>query len=269
MKQTIVLNSHSLGNFQQCEQRHLLADLVSLEPLVSKKSFDEGSFIHTWLRLFYYNRKKPSVARKKVLVNAMLWQSVAMKRWKIPANRAFELYRVLVSYSHEYKNENWKTIGVEVGFSKILYEDENYLFIYEGRLDWMGWAGADKLVVDHKSRNGKYTIYEFNNQTRGYLWATGATKFVYNFLTLTNVPSFSRETFSFTEDQIEAWKQDTIEWYFRVARAIESQKYLKSWNCSGKYGVCEFHNICECTKIEQQLFIIKSQFQQKPIRRSW
>lgn len=268
-KLTIVSNSHSLSDFQQCEQRHLLGNLISLEPLVSKKSFDEGSFIHLWLKVFYSHRMKPKESKKRVLINAILWQSVGAKRFNISGPRSWELYRVLVAYSKEYKTENWKCKGVEVGFSKVIYEDDKYLFIYEGKVDWIGSALQEQLVVDHKSRNGKYQMYEFNNQCRGYLWATGATKFVYNYLTLTNIPSFSRETFQFTFDQIEAWKSDTIEWYFRMARALEEKKYLKSWNCTSKYGVCEFHSICEATKIEQQMFIIRSTFKQTQVHRSW
>jgi len=273
-KIVITLNSHALSDFQQCEHRYLCSSLISLEPLVSKKAFDEGTLIHRWLRLFYYHKMRKfqghvSVLRMKALVNASLWQSVAFKNGKIPGVRAFELFRALSKYSHEYKNENWKTIGTEVGFSIVLYEDDNYIFVYEGKIDWLGYSGAEKLVVDHKSRSGKYQIYEFNNQCIGYLLATGATKFVYNFITLTNIPTFERVAHSFTEAQIEDWKKDTIQWYFRVARSLESKQYLKSRQCSGKYGVCEFHSICETPKLEQQLFIVKSQFKVGNPHRSW
>lgn len=273
MKTTIILNSHSLSDFQQCEYRYLCTTLISLEPVVSKKSFDEGTFIHRWLRLYYYHKMRKSfncdsLLRRKVLINPQLWQQVAFKNG-IPGARAFELFRVLSSYSHNYKNETWKTKGTEVGFSKVLYEDENYLFIYEGKIDWIGIADGFEAIVDHKTRSGKYSIYEYNNQCIGYLWATGAKKFIYNFLTMTNVPSFERAPFQFTDEQIEEWKHDTIKWYFKVAKALESKEYLKSRQCSGKYGVCEFHSICETPRIEQQLFVIKSQFKQRPVHRSW
>ena len=268
-KQTLILNSHSLSNFQQCEARHLFADKICLEPLISKKVFDEGTMIHAWLRIYYYNKKKFSISRNKCLANPIMWINGAKKHWGIEPNRAFELYRILISYQSNYKNETWQTIGTEVGFSKILYEDDQYLFIYEGKMDWLGYSGTDKIVVDHKSRNGKYQIYEFNNQCRGYLWATGANKFVYNMITMTNIPSFERIAYSFSDSQIETWKNDTIEWYKRVAQANANKNFVRSWNCSSKYGVCEFHSLCENPEPERQLFTIKSTFKIGKIHRSW
>jgi hypothetical protein len=36
-----------------------------------------------------------------------------------------------------YNSDGWEPLFVEMGFSKIIYEDEDFVFVYEVRLIWL------------------------------------------------------------------------------------------------------------------------------------
>ena len=160
----------------------------------------------------------------------------------------------MMQYFRKYKNESFKILAVEKGFSKVLYEDKNVYFVYEGRPDLVVDFGSSygHGPVDHKSESRRSDIYEFNNQFQGYCWAMGSKLGMINYLGLQKESNegkkddvLRRTIFNFSEGQLEAWKNKTIKWYFRVMQSINSNLYLPSGNCEGKYGTCVFHEICE------------------------
>ena len=149
------------------------------------------------------------------------------------------------------------------------YEDDENLFVWEGRPDLVALLDAGLIVCDHKTQGQTKSIYQFNNQSRGYCWAVDTTKFAYNYIVFTKYPSFRREVHLFSQAQLEDWKSTTIEWFFRIKAAKLAGKFLQSWNCSTIYGPCEFHRICEQPKSEIKAFTIKSQFKPCQVYRSW
>jgi hypothetical protein len=204
-----------------------------------------------------------------MLANPMYWTAKIQAEMGWSQNDSFTLFRTLVAYNSQYANDGWIPLAVEKGFSKVLYEDDENLFVYEGRPDLIALDGTGKrLAVDHKTRGTSHNIYEHNNQVFGYLWAGQATTFVYNYLTLTKVPKFDRAPFEFTAAQIESWVANTIGWYRQMKRDIQSQDFLKSFNCQGKYGVCDFALVCEQPKENVKLHILQSNFKKRNYR-SW
>lgn len=268
-KFTLALNSHALSAFQECEAKYAFTHFIGIEPLGAKFAMDRGSVFAKFLEILYYNRLKPHPSFKKALNNSIAWTRKIEKKCGVPTKEAFEIYRVMCEYVRYWKGKDWTPIAVERGFSKVIYEDNDNLFVWEGRPDLV--AGVeDKIVVcDHKTQGQNKSIYEFNNQARGYLWAIDATEFVYNYIVFTKTPQFRREAHLFTPAQIEDWKSTTIEWFFRVKHSLEKTSFLQSWNCSTLYGPCQFHRICEQPKPEVKAFTVKSQFKKRKPYRSW
>jgi len=269
MKYTLALNSHQLSNFQLCETKYLYSELIRIQPIEMGLGIRKGNILGRWLNLYYYNKIKPRTSFGRVLYNPMLWIELIKKELNWGPQDAFKLYAVLTRYGTEYKNESWHPVAIEKGFSKILYEDAENLFVYEGRIDLLVENEGKLLVVDHKSQKMNYSIYEFNNQAIGYLWGCDAAEFVYNYLTLTKDPKFHRAVHPFNSGQIEAWKQNTIKWFFRVKEVLQKREFLPSLNCSTKFGVCDFHRICEQPNELVKLHIIRSNFKKKIYKGSW
>lgn len=275
MKFTLSLNSHQLSDFQRCECNYMYSHLLQLEPLADKPAFKKGSLIGRWLNLYYYNVSRQKLSVKRVLANPLLWTRRFSVALNISESEAFYLYRVLTQYAQYYKGETWIPRGVEVGFSKVLFEDSDNLFIYEGRVDLMVDLTQRPLgqppdqIVDHKTQSQNYSIYEFNNQVIGYLWATGAHTFVYNYLTLTKEPKFHRAAYEFRPDQIEDWRLRTVKWFHRLRECLEKKEFLESLQCETKFGRCNFSTICEQPREAVKLHVIHSNYKIKKPYRSW
>ena len=242
--------------------------ILAVKPISRHKSLTRGSLVSRWLAIYYYNKMKPHKLFSKVLNNVMFWVPKIQKELNYSSDDAFALFRVLSDYQQTYKEDNWKPIAVEKGFSKILYEDENNLFIYEGRPDLIASTGKEIIVVDHKTRSTSFDLYPHNNQVYGYLWAAQGDTFVYNYLTLTKTPKFNRAPFQFSKNQIQAWVDNTIENLFRLKADIERKKFPRTLNCRSVYGLCEYAPICEQPTEAVKLHILNSSYVKKKYR-SW
>lgn len=268
-KFTLTLNSHSLSNFQKCEAAYMFGNLVGIEPIGGKFALKRGSIVARYLNLYYYNKMRPKELFKKCLSNAIFWTRKIALEVGIDQGAAFNLYSALFSYGSRYRDEKWIPIGVEKGFSKILYEDEENLFVYEGSIDLVAMDPHKLIIVDHKTEAANRPIYEFNNQCIGYLWASGATEFIYNYITLTKTPDFHRRVHQFSELQIQDWVNDTIKWFFRIKHSIQRRHFLKSKQCVGIYGKCSFTAICEQPKDDIKKHVITSSYKKVKPWRSW
>ena len=275
-KFTLALNSHALSHFQECEAKFLYNDIIGLEPISRSKAMERGTEVAKWLQLYYYakirarRQKCESKKFEAALLNPFLWPARFDRRLNFSREDAYGLYSALMAYRSNYTSD-WEPIAVEKGFSKILYEDDENLFVYEGRPDLIAKTRQGELViVDHKTQGQTYSLYPFNNQAIGYIWAFEANQFVYNYINFkTKIPTFRREPFTFTDEQINVWKANTLKWFWRVKSAMGRVEYLPSLHCEGKYSTCQFVRICEQPRQEIQAWIAQSQFRKRGVYRSW
>lgn len=181
-------------------------------------------------------------------------------------NTADELVR---RYREKYEREPFELLEprekyLEIGF---LYELFDMIFYY-GRIDMIvDWPGYHKVVVDHKtSRNvGKQKYMEFNPffQGMGYLIAgrhhfpkVGAV--CVNVLqTAATKKSLERYIETVTDDHIEAWYNDAIDWVSELIERYEKWRWPRDKGGYGGYcthwGQCQFRPLCitpEYMKIE-------------------
>lgn len=263
MPQKIVIaDSHAISRFQECEAAYEFSNVIKIQTREERRGIDRGTVIATLLEEYYRARKNGELTREKI------FEIIAkhLDTSELSADdKDLIRFRFMKYYGH-YKNENLEIIAVEpeTAFSKVIYEDKDYLFIYEGRPDIIfKTPGVNGIIypADHKSRSQNHSIYFYNNQAMGYCWASRTQHFMYNFFGLQETGGaekwFERPTKVFTEDQILEWKEDTIEWFHRIARTT---KFLRSRRCQGKYGICEFHKLCETTTGFVKLDMMKRLF---------
>jgi hypothetical protein len=266
-KFTLTLNSHALSNFQSCEMKYALGDFICLSKLgETKTAFSKGTEVGRILEIFYHRKMKRKSLKSLARVD-LLYKRFC-KRGIDPKDAAM-MIGALMEYFRLYATESWEIVAVEKGYSKILYEDDNNLFIYEGRPDLVVKVDGELVVVDHKTQGMYYNIFPYNNQARGYCWALNTGKFVYNYLVFRKTEQCRRNPYTFSPPQIDLWVSDTIEWYWRLKHSIESKSFTRSWNCSGKYGLCDFTDVCTASNEAMRSWVIKRDFEMKERRNSW
>lgn len=173
---------------------------------------------------------------------------------------------------------------VEVGFSHKLYEDDNRLFILEGRIDLLGQIANNcpEGWADHKFQSRERDLYLKSIQFRNYSMVTGLSIGVVNYIRFAKKidknKTFKRAIISFSRIEMDAWKDNLI----RVFSKIEDTLIQDNWYdqtdafrnraaCSGKFGYpCGYTTLCEnffnpeLIKIYEQ-----SEYKQKPEWRPW
>lgn len=222
-----------------------------------------------YFNLYYYNKLRPKAMFNKVLNNAIFWTQKIAAETGLAMDKSYDLASAFMGYRIKYKNDTLIPLAVEKGFTKLLYEDDMNRFSYEGSIDLTALNPKKMTIIDHKSESANRPIYEHNNQAIGYLYATGATEFMYNYVTLTKVPEYHRRVHVFTEAQIAQWVSNTTEWFFRAKSAILQRRFLPSLQCVGIYGVCPFHRICEQPKDNIKQIVIATNYKRRKPYRSW
>lgn len=249
---TIIADSHILSSAVACERYHELTHVLHYQPKGLNIAQSRGTHLHNLLYLFYKQKMKKQPFN--VCVNAGLrYLRIAGK--KMDAEAFMLLSRKYAEYCGYYRSENIQPLAVEKGFSKIIYEDEYFLFIYEGRIDFIGKFPNDpmKYWVDHKTEARKEDLNPNSFQFIGYSWALETNNGLINYIGFqeSKGPSeaFRRTIITHKRNLIEEWKQDAINIFFRMAALHIHGIYLKyRTNCKHySCSPCVFHEVCNET----------------------
>lgn len=290
-KITIVHNSHSLSLLQRCERAYFYGHVKSIELAEPRIPFVKGALVSDLLSLYYLHK-----------VNGTLTKSTPfdildqiLPKYEIPEVLESESEQVkemiatrFLHYCKWYKHESWIPKRVEkikcidapnnpgTGFSIVLYEDSHYRFIYEGEPDLIVQTSPVESryqIVDHKTESRRSNLYFYNNQALGYCTALQTDIFTYNYFSLikTGKPSdwFRRVSKIFSKEDLDSWKSTTIQWYFRTLACVATKEFPKSMQCDGKYGVCQYHTLCEQTNPEIIVRLEKMHYKKAERRTSW
>lgn len=248
-KKILRLDSHALSAYKRCPQLYDYTQILKIEPRKKYNSFDRGTTIAEMLQDYYSIKTEKGEVVKEDLRDII-------DRRLLPSSLSDEDKELIGSrflyYHRNYRAESWIPLAVEKGFSILLYEDEEYIFIYEGRPDLVIKLSPTEqsiVIVDNKSQQREGSIYPYNDQAMGYCYALRTNTFIYNYFGLqtTGDPRkwFHRGSIRFSPEILEEWRKTTIRWFKQIA---ETTDFKKSWLCEGKYGVCFFKDLCEQTE---------------------
>lgn len=139
---------------------------------------------------------------------------------------------------------------VEVGFSHKLYEDDEKLYVLEGRIDVLGtFSGVTGAIMDHKAQLRKRDLYKKAMQFRNYSLVTGASLLIINYVRLTKEvtkDTYSRVVANFSPLEQEWWRGELIKLYDKILRERQQPLEQRWDSCSGKFGYeCQFTPLCE------------------------
>lgn len=265
MKKTIVFTSHTLADFAKCPKAYEFSQLVQIEPKGTKPALARGKVIGRCLEI-YYKAKRRKYAKLDALVRKLA--AIISEHPELSTGDQLKLSMRFRLYHKYYERENWEIIAVEEAFTKVLYEDDNYIYVYEGTPDLVvRLSNGDLAVVDHKTRSMDKDLLGLSHQPLGYLWACDTQWFTYNYFGLQETGDsklwFKRQFERFNKVLIERWVRDTIEIYHAAVKSAESNKFLRTYNCDSKYGTCSYYKICnEGDEIGEEL-VVRQHYQLK------
>jgi hypothetical protein len=264
-KTIIALNSHSLSYFQHCPMDYKKTNIDLLVPRAPIYPFTRGAAISRYLAYWYRARLRLYSLSRLNRLEFRLFKR--MKKDPAFIRDAKQDDRLMIAsrifgYFNKYRQETLKVVAVEEGFSRIFYEDNSHLFIYEGRPDLVVDFGSSFRTgigfVDHKSEARSNDLLHFNNQFLGYAWGLRCNRGLVNYFGLQKDPKdgeiFRRDSIIYSDKAIERWRDDTLEWFFKLAWSLRTGRFVRSWQCSGKYGTCRYHALCSSgSENEEQL----------------
>lgn len=265
------LDASALNEFMVCPikyhyryREHLIKTGARTEPL------DKGSVMHALLDAYYAKRCENLVELPIKIASAICEQLLPelKKKYLLP-EEAWQLLELrfiqyVVNYSKDVvplKAQKGKDLltGTELGFSKVLFQDERYLFIVEGRIDLLCEISGKRAVLDHKTQERKSTLYERRVQARTYAWATGFNYFIYNYIGLTKEvtkDTFRREVSYFSDEDINNWHWRMLQKFFLLEQMLKcnafelnAEQYRNYSACAGAFDShpCAYTSICEET----------------------
>jgi hypothetical protein len=142
---------------------------------------------------------------------------------------------------------------VEVGFSHNLYEDDEKLYILEGKMDLVMPHRGMQTWCDHKFQLSAHELYEKDIQFRNYDLVAQAVVACINYIRLTkkvDTTTYVRKWFGFAKPERDFWRRRLIGIYDKMLEyernGITPNDY--QWNmCKGKFknSKCAFTPICE------------------------
>lgn len=256
----LAMDSQLLQSFQWCQRQYYLTaaeHLVKLEPFRTvsgaPRAKNSGTIVHDIMHRV--NRAK--LWRHKLTDTQLL--DLGMKRIKRDKDwtqdeKLFMSTKWVQFYAWDkFAGQYYKPIGTETGFSKVLYEDEDVIFVYEGRIDLIVHVEPAEINswVDYKTQGREAAIYKNRNQFMGYSWALNTN---IGFILVFGMQKEKEEAFAYrtvchSDTQIATWRTETIRCFREVLLKSafgKSQFSMSKANCdAGMYGWCQFVKLCD------------------------
>lgn len=254
------VTSHYISWFQSC---NLYFDRLANQGYIIPPSDNimKGTLVHAALAAYYNSKSEDPLERIREGVKAI--------NDTVLSGREFEgrvehislseediglVQNSFLQYCGHYKDRdaNLDVIGTEVKLSKVLFENDKIVIVYDGTIDLLERRQGLVVPWDHKSESGKYPISALTTQFVGYCFLTDSNMLIRNAIGLQKSKKaeekFYRDMFNYPQAFIEKWKHDLIEECFGILYAYETGKWpMRTSSCeksSVNWFGCPFKDIC-------------------------
>ncbi len=267
----LAMDSQALQALGRCDREYYQGHVEHLQKIRLPKRLDgepiavnTGQLIHTIMN--QVNRLKIAKASGRFPKFTVASQQLLEAGYRVisrakdltPEQKQFHTVKFTQFFAWDLnEGKYFKPMGTEVGFSKVIYEDADKVFLYEGRIDLVLRAelsGAEKHFetwLDYKSTGRDSVMYMNRNQFLGYSWVLGSNMgFVLSYgLQKEKKDPFKYKAVYHPQPLIEQWRADTIESFKFVFSRIELGKQFFPRNraaCdSREFGWCPFLALCD------------------------
>lgn len=306
---TLILDSSQISSWSECKELWRLTNIESLDAKKENRrdeALTAGTLFHKWLEIYYKSLAlgedaKATVA-KVVNFDCDAADSDPQDQGHFPLDSEMrqQLKQRFIDYLMRYSGNDYTTICkteptiicdksgqlqdsrrlvplIEQGFSYRLFESSTYLFVLEGRIDWIATQQGTNLWVDHKLQFRERELYRKSIQFRNYCLATGLNIGIINYVRMHKTigpKTFVRQPISFGVLEIDNWRQELIEIFKEIAdfQSIPRprQRWLNRKSCEGKFGYpCKFVSVCEEYNSDTREAVKQRDFEPKKEWKPW
>lgn len=254
------VTSHYISWFQSC---NLFFDRLANKGYVIPPgdSLMKGTLIHAALAGYYSAMRDGKDFTERLRTGLESLNNTVLKGTEFdgliqPITLSEEDIELVQSAFLQYcafrKDELIDVVAIEEKLSKVLYESDKLVIIYEGTIDLIEKRQGILIPWDHKSESGKYPVAALTNQFVGYCFLTDSGMLKRNAIGLQKTKKaeekFYRNLFNYPTTFIERWKSDTVEECMGILYAYETGKWPMRLSSCEKSSVnwfgCPFKDIC-------------------------
>lgn len=253
--QVVAIDSQKLDGFCSCPylygqrfNRHLKTNTPAIY-------LERGALIHKMLDVLYSMRKHEqnwhrNQANYGTAVQAAVkaGRTLALKS-NLDIGEVQKCVDTFTEYADYWENDSWnQIIGVEQIGSKVLHAASDLIVLYEVKMDLVLKVSGQAIAVDHKTASSKREPNSLANQFKGYCFFLESNNIIINEIglqkTLPAKDKFRRHTLSYSDAQIQEWKENTIFWAREILRAEEHNKFPRNYTSCDKYSGCDLKPLC-------------------------
>jgi len=297
-KQVLILDSSQISTHYECAE---LWNLRYVENLTQFPAIDEpisaGTYGHKLLEIYYKNQFQGLAQAVKAALTYNIDEMDKADNGKFPLSpEKRKLVRArFQDYWMKYSAQDYTTLTkrehiikvdeqgnpyddypnmpiVEKGFSYALLDSHEYLFVLEGKIDWIAQTPIGIAFVDHKFQFRERNLYSKSIQFKNYALASGMRLGVINYIRLKqnlDEKTLVRQPITFDAMEMTYWKQELTESFIAIAKEIKTGNHPRNWDsCAGKFGYeCEFTRICNANPTMRP--IMKGSFLKRKAWKPW
>lgn len=227
--------------------------------------------IHAMNEVYYELKMWSDFHHDRIVAEAIAYGRYKFTSLNLPQELGEKSIQAFRAYAEKYQYEILQPLAVELPFSVVLYEDEKYVILYEGKRDLVAESQGEIETVDYKSSE-RGTAQEgksprppwITNQFAGYCWADqfGKSNTIrWRHIILTKEPRFEEEIINFTPARLEEWRQGAIYQVFQhIARG--GLPIPNHAVCFGGRTPCRYLRACLADPGEDRERVIKTWYKQ-------
>ena len=272
-RKNVIFSPSSLKTYCECPRKYFYSRIARIgkerdySNATNSKGggLEKGDLMHAALRIYYKVRKlghSVKIAREIARLGAHMHAgslTISLPVCEFVLSQFDE-------YIDYYGVDEWKILGVEEHFSKVLYEDEELRIIIEGIVDLIADNGDFIAAIDHKTGAANAIPVIMGNQFKAYAWAGQYKYVVVNRINLqkTKAPKdkFFRYPLNYSTELIDNWKENAIYHARRALEHFEDQYWPQNETSCNNYGKCAYIDLCEARDSKTRTFRLTRDFQE-------
>jgi len=270
-KRILALDSQLLDAIQKCPFYTYLNFVKNYRPNEVIEPMQRGDLGHTMLEVYY-----------KLIQKGYEWNEAVEKATEVGREHYQKLsldlqtsewiVKTFRQYTEYYKHDGIKILGVENSFSFVIYEDDELIIVYEGKIDLIAeFPVLGKTVIDHKWRGQKVDYIGLDNQLLGYAVKEDVNLVYVNEVGLqksdkyTPEVKFRRVAIPIGDGVKERWVKNTIMWAKILDHSMQSNVWPQSHLKVPPTGVtqcvkCTYNKICNSENDQEMKRKIEDHF---------
>lgn len=210
------ISAHHLDNWEACQLYFHRVTNLKYTTMSKSRNLTRGLYIHALLAHYYGSIKEGIETGAAITSTLNIADRIASESDGLFPDDIALSQEAVSAYLLHYaeRDSNMRIISVEEKLSKVLFESNDLVIIYEGTMDLIVERDGLILPIDHKSESKRFPVSGLNNQFLGYSYLSDQPRMIRNAIglqkTLKNDDKFYRSMFSYAASTLAWWKANTI-----------------------------------------------------------